>query len=108
MKLYRIIEDCAYDINNAFKGTLNVENCKSYKKLLDLKTYTLNIINGKSSDDVATVSNILLANILPDLTNLQALKKVHSVKGQQKKQDVLNMVQWVMHQIWIIICLIID
>ena len=93
MKLYRIIEDCAFDINNAFKGTLNVENCKSYKKLLDLKKYTLNIINGKTDDDIgghSNVSNSLLANILPDLTNLQGLKKVHTVKKQQKKTGVLN------------------
>ena len=85
LKLYRIIEDCAYDITQAFRGTLNVENCKSYRKLLDLRKYTLSIINGNSSGrsnsnangaDKSSVGGSLLANILPDLTHLQCLKKV--------------------------------
>jgi len=111
LKLYRIIEDCAYDIQQAFKGTLNVETCRSYKKLLDLKKYTLQIINGSNNntsnnssssngdggnDSGGSKHNIntsLLANILPDLTNLQALKKINTVKKQQKKSGVFSNVQ---------------
>eukprot|EP01084_Bolivina_argentea_P060822 111121_1 len=83
MKLYRIIEDCAADICTAFKGTLNVETCKSYKALLGLKKHTLSLING-DDQPCKTQGSGLLANILPDLTHLRSLKKVPAIRKQQK------------------------
>eukprot|EP01083_Nonionella_stella_P295092 1002927_1 len=75
MKLYGIIEDCAVDICTTFKGTLNVEACKSNK-------HTLSLSNGDDQPS-KTQGSGLLANIFSDLIHLIA-KEVPAVRKQQK------------------------